>query len=549
MWQQKFWPLESENSFMNNLKIYPFGGVAEIGSNMSVFETDNHLIVIDYGILFPNDDFFNINYLIADTSQLNRDKNLTLFITHGHEDHIGAITHFLMEFPSAKVYAPRLARELILFKLAQRNLSHTITLYNESTQLSFDNYTLYPVAVTHSIPDTFGIVLKSEELAVLFISDFKYDLIPSFENGFDLKRIQNLMNSSRTKLAMLDSTNILSPGKTLSESELISDFEKILTQKKRTFITMFSSNIYRIKNILELAKKHKKKIVTIGRSLGHYLDTADKTKILSLSDYPIIDLDAVQNHSDPNILYIVTGSQGEFLGATKRIITGNQKHIQLNSQDQFVFSSKPIPGNEKKIYSLYNQLATLGIDPITFKDAQIHASGHPCQEDLKEILSGINPDYFIPIHGETYFLRKHIQFVNIHFPKIQCMYLTNFHGVQFFDDHFDFLEFDEIQPQLIHGNYLTIERDKISERRKIADNGVIFVSLNHKTENIHITTKGLPSEEAMIGLKLRDIIEYCAFSQNKKRDHDYTIEQVRIAVRNFYHSILGYKPITIVHMV
>lgn len=531
------------------IKIYPFGGVAEIGSNMTVFETKTQVTVLDYGILFPYDDFFNLNYLIADTTQLNTQKPIVLFITHGHEDHIGAIIHFLQDFPDITVYAPRLARELILSKLEKAKLSYKITEYQEDLKLSFDGFTLHPVHVTHSIPDTYGVIFSHKELAILFISDFKFDLNPSFEAPFNYQKIQKLFKESSTTLAMIDSTNILSEGKTLSESDLLSDLEKIISKKKRTFITMFSSNIYRLKNIFQLAQKHKKKITTIGRSINHYLDIADKTGLINISDYPIISFDSIQNYNDPNILYLVTGSQGEYLGATKRIVTGNQKNINLTDKDQFVFSSKPIPGNEKKIYQLYNMLSEIGVELITFKDMQIHASGHPCQQDLMGLIERVNPQNYIPIHGETYFLRKHIEFIKVNFPKINPIFLKNFTGVSFKDGEFKYIELKEQLPHIIHGNLIKIEREKISERRKIADNGIVLVSLNHKTQNIGITTRGLPSIIDQEIPKLKELIDYNAFVLNKKRDYDYTVEQVRIATRNFFPQLLGYKPIVLVQMV
>lgn len=534
---------------MNNLKVYPFGGVGEIGSNMTIFETNNNIVVIDYGILFPYEDFFDINYLIADTSQLNREKKLTLFITHGHEDHIGAITHFITEFPEVEILAPEFAAVLIQSKLDRRKLSKKIEIYTENDHFKFDEYELHPVHVTHSIPHTYGLVFTSEEFSTLFISDFKYDLSPSFEKPFNVEKIKNLFSKSKKTLAMLDSTNILSSGKTGSESDLIDDLEKIITNKKRTFITMFSSNVYRIKNILEIAKRNQLKVTTIGRSLGHYLESANTAKLIERDDYPIIDFEAIQNYNDPKIIYLVTGSQGEHLGAARRIITGEQKNINLSDSDQFVFSSKPIPGNEKKIYRLYNLLAEQQVEIINSSTHRIHASGHPCQEDLKQLISEINPDYYIPIHGEIYFLRKHIDFLKENFPNIEPIYLQNFEGVEIVNNKIKKIEFNQNDPHIIHGDHIIIEREKISERRKMANNGVVFISLNHKNQNINILTKGLPVEVDAHIPKLKDLVDYCAFVENKKRDYDYTTEQVRIKTRTFYKSVLGYKPITLVQMV
>jgi len=534
---------------MKNLRIFPFGGVGEIGSNMTVFETENHQVIIDYGILFPSDNFFDINYLIADSSQLSKEKKLTLFITHGHEDHIGAVTHLLLEYPEIEVIAPEFPAILLRHKLERRKLKKHITIYQPEDSFKFDQYTLHPVHVTHSIPQTHGLVFHSKEFTTFFASDFKYDLNPSYERPFDTNKIKQLFAKSDTTLAMIDSTNILNENKTLSEQDLLGDLEKIITNNKRTFITMFSSNIYRLKNILELVKKNNKKITTIGRSLGHYLEAANEAKLLNLVDYPIIDIDAIQNYNDPNIIYMVTGSQGEFLGAAKRIINGDQKHINLCEDDQFVFSSKPIPGNEKTIYQLYNKLAEKNVEIINFRDMTIHASGHPGQEDLKQLISAIQPDYLIPIHGETYFLRKHITFIRNNFPKIKTKYLQNFEGIEVTASGLKSIKFDVKEPHLIHGNFVMIERAKISERRKMACNGVVFISLNHKTKNIQLQTKGLPEEMDEYLLKAKDLIDYTAFEELKNRDHDYVIEQIRIKIRNFYHSVLGYKPITIVQMV
>jgi ribonuclease J len=533
----------------SELKIYPLGGVGEIGSNMTVFETENHLCIIDYGILFPYDDFFDINYLIPDTSNINEEKEITLFITHGHEDHIGAVHHFLMEFPQTKVLAPRFAAKLIHKKLEQRKMSRKILEYKEEDSFDFDQFSLHPIHVTHSIPHTFGLVFKSHDFATLFISDFKYDLNPIFEKPFNTQKIKDLFANAKTKLAFLDSTNILNPGKTISESEITADLSEILATKKRTFITLFASNVYRMKNILELAKKHNRKVTTIGRSIQSYLDAAEEAELLKREDYPLKDFDAIENYNDPNLLYVITGSQGEHLGATRRIVNGDQKHITLTKNDQFVFSSKPIPGNEKKIYKLYNQIAQTDCKLITFKDKNIHASGHPSQEDLKSLVSEIKPTHYIPIHGETYFLKEHVKFINTHFPQIETFFLTNYDGIDIKDGKINHFSLASVDPHLIHGRDLIIEREKISERRKMACNGVVFVSINHKTKNIAFETKGLPIEADSYKARLVDLVEFQAFTELKSRDYDYIVEQIRIKIRTSYNHFLGYKPITIIQMV
>lgn len=533
------------------LRVYPLGGVGEIGSNMTVFETQNYNIVVDYGILFPNEDFFDIRYLIVDISDLKTEKETILFITHGHEDHIGAVHHFLKEHPDTQIYAPEFASILIRRKLEQRDMCGKIKLYDESDILNFDEFELHPLHVTHSIPETFGLIFKSTTASrgILFISDFKFDLNPLYEEQFDVKKLKEVYCPLEQRIAFLDSTNILNENKTLSESSLTEAFEDIFERKQRTFITMFSSNIYRLKNILEQANKAGKKITTIGRSIGAYLSAAEEAKLINLEDYKITDFDAIQNYDDPNLVLIVTGSQGEFLGAMRRILNGDQKSIHVSEHDLFVFSSKPIPGNEKKIYKMYNQIAEYGASIINFRDMQVHASGHPGQEDLKNLIDIIDPTDYIPIHGETYFLRKHIDFINKHYPHIKTHYLENFQGIDFSKNPLAFFNFNQKDPLLIHGADHVIEREKISERRKLSNLGLVTISISLKSKNIAITTKGLPVFIDKHTPDFKDLVHEMAFNKFKNRDHDYTCEQIRIKTRTYYNHLLGYKPIAIVHLI
>lgn len=535
----------------NFLRVSPLGGVGEIGSNMTVFETKDEYIIIDYGILFPYDDFFDINYLIVDIEDIKTDKEIILFITHGHEDHIGAVSHFVKKFPKVKILSPELPYHLMKYKLESRKLPVNIEIYDESTVLDFEEFELHPIHVTHSIPDTFGVILaaKDKSISVLFISDFKFDLNPSFEKPFDIEKLKSVFVPCKRRFAFLDSTNILNEGKTTSESELVKSFEEIMEVDGRIFLTMFSSNIYRLKNLLEVATKTGRKISTIGRSIGNYLQAADDSGLLKLEDYKIIDFDSVQNYNHPKMIYFVTGSQGEYLGALNRIGNGEQKNINVTHEDRIVFSSKPIPGNEKKIARLQNRLTEYGAEIITAKDKLIHASGHPGQEDLKELLQFAQPTDLVPIHGETYFLRKHKDFANEHFPEINVHMLENFQGLDLTNGSLKNFAYSKKEPLLIHGSDLVIEREKISERRKLACNGLVVIAISQKNQNINLETKGLPiSIDAQIP-RLRDHVEYLAFEEYKKRDYDYTCEQIRIKVRNFLKSHLGYKPITIVQLV
>lgn len=534
----------------NFLRVSPLGGVGEIGSNMTVFETNNEYIIVDYGILFPFDDFFDINYLIVDIEDLKTDKEIILFITHGHEDHIGAVPHFVKQHPKVRIHAPELAYHLIKYKLESRKLPLNIEIYDETKVFEFDEFNLHPLHVTHSIPNTYGVIFKAKDdsLSVLFISDFKFDLNPSFERAFDVQKMQDVFGTAEKRYAFLDSTNILNPGKTTSESELIPSFDKLFSVKGRVFLTMFSSNIYRLKNIIESATRNGRKISTIGRSISNYLAAGDAAGLIKLADYKIVEFDSVQNYNSEDMLYIVTGSQGEHLGATKRIASGEQKNINVTPEDRFIFSSKPIPGNEKKISRLQNQITAYGAKIITSRDTLIHASGHPGQEDLKQLIELARPTDLIPIHGETYFLEKHKEFANEHFPEIQVHLLENFQGIDLTNGKLKHFALSKREPLLIHGKDLVIEREKVSERRKLACNGLLSIAISLKGQSVSIEARGLPKMIDAQLPKLKDHVEYLAFDQFKKRDHDYTCEQIRIKVRNFFKETLGYKPITIVQL-
>lgn len=534
----------------NFLRISPLGGVGEIGSNMTVFELRNQYIIVDYGILFPYDDFYDINYLIVDIEDLNTEKEIILFITHGHEDHIGAISHFVKKHPKVKIHAPELAWHLIKYKLESRKLPLNVEVYDGTKVFDFGEFELHPLHVTHSIPDTYGIILKSKDLSlsVLFISDFKFDLNPSFENAFDTKKVEEIFCPAKKRFAFLDSTNILNPGKTTSETELIENFDAIFEIKGRVFLTMFSSNIYRLKNILESATRNGRRISTIGRSISNYLTAGNNAGLIKLEDYKITDFDSIQNYQNPDNLFIVTGSQGEFLGAMKRISEGEQKNITLEPTDRVVFSSKPIPGNEKKIGRLQNKITEYGAKIISSRDMLIHASGHPGQEDLKELMKIAKPTHLIPIHGETYFLEKHKNFANEFFPEVEVHLLENFQGLDLSNGTIKHFAISKKDPLIIHGNDLVIEREKISERRKLACNGLITIAISQKDQKVMITTQGLPKIIDPQLPKLKEHVEYLAFDELKKRDYDYTTEQIRIKVRNFFKQTLGYKPITIVQL-
>lgn len=532
------------------LSIKPYGGLGEIGSNMVCIETAKGYVIIDTGILFPNEDFFEINYLIPDYSDIDKEKEVNLFITHGHEDHIGAIHHFVKDFPNANIYAPKFAASLMRKKLQRRNIAALIEIYRDGMHLDLIGLTFCPVQLNHSIPDTFGIIISTPlNDKILYASDFKIDHRAKFEPNFDAQNIEELMGESRTRLCLLDSTNILNEGKTNSESDLDNDLSHLIRQKRRKFITLFSSNIHRVKTILNLAIQHSQKVVPVGRSIKSYIEAAAECNILTPAELKTIREESeITDPNADNLIILLTGCQGDYRGALRRVTAGEHKLFKLKPNDYVIFSSKVIPGNEKIVYKIYNKITESGARVITAKDFEIHASGHAGQQDLIEIINASKPTHYIPIHGESYFLQKHQDFIKQHYPQLWCDVMLNF-STAYLDVHGNITieENEVIAPKLIHGNDLEIERSKISERRKLATNGLITVACYPAKNLVHFEFKGLPE---LIDLKKDDFQVYLNsfVSSNQRAKKDDLAEELRIRVRNYFKDLLGYRPIAIIHV-
>ncbi|MDD0854652.1 ribonuclease J [Halobacteriovorax sp. GB3] len=534
------------------LEIRPIGGVGQIGSNSTLIKTKKDCFLIDCGILFPYEDFFDLNYLIPDLSFVE-DKPTKLIITHGHEDHIGAIVHFLESYPQIEVWAPEFAKLLIEKKLARKKLSKKVHVYKRDSKIELDDTTIIPIQVNHSIPDTYGILVNNEDKSLFLVSDFKIDEKPIYEPDFDFEKLLSY-SKGKTKILLADSTNILSNNlKTPSEESLISDFESIIkNSNERLFVTTFASNIFRIKTILDLAKKLGRRVVPHGRSMISYIDSAIEAGIIT--DTSVLrDVDSI-DPNDKKLIVLLTGCQGDFKGSFRRVAIGEDSRFKINQNDTFILSSKSIPGNEKKISLLLNSIYSFNAKAITVADANIHVSGHPGKRDLEILYSKFDPNIAIPIHGETAFIHKHVDWIKDKFPKTKPITLKNFDKVIFDNNKVKIEQVkDSPEPLLIHGNYLVIEKTKISERRKLACNGAIFISINKdslakRRPQINVDFMGLPlfidnhkeSFEEFLKTSLKD---------RKIKLIEKTQEEIRIETRRYFNNILGYKPITTVHFV
>jgi len=408
--------------------VIALGGLGEIGKNMYVIETSAEILIIDAGVMFPEDELLGIDYVIQDITYLkqNESKIKALFITHGHEDHIGGITFLLQSINIPKIYAPQIARDLIEKKLEDKNINYeNIEVINEKSFIKFKSMYVEFVNTTHSIPDSFAIVIHTPAGIIMTTGDFKFDLTPIGPMA-DIHKMAEL-GKKGVKLLMSDSTNALSSGFSKSEStvdEALGDiFSKV---KSRIIIATFASNIYRIKHIVETCKKNNRKIITFGRSMENAKEIALKNNLIKDSTI-FIDANTARNLKKEEICILCTGSQGEPLAALSRIANGTHKQIQLLPDDIVVFSSSPIPGNRASINRIINKLYLKGVRVYTNTElADIHTSGHAKQEELKWMLRIIKPEYFMPVHGEYRMLKKHADLaIDCDIPKENVFIMRN----------------------------------------------------------------------------------------------------------------------------
>lgn len=398
---------------MNNkdgfTSIIALGGLGEVGKNMYVFTHKNEIFIIDAGVMFPESDLLGIDYVIQDVTYLkqNEKKIKGLIITHGHEDHIGGISFLLQNVNIPVIYGAKTSIDLIKNKLEDRNINYkNLEVIDKDSNIKTKYFNIEFITTTHSIPDSFGIVLHTPNGTIVSTGDFKFDLTPIGPMA-DLHKMAKI-GAEGVKLLMSDSTNALSEGFSKSESTVDDALSDIVNgYNGRIIIATFASNIYRIKHIVETCRKNNRKIIVFGRSMETATNLAINNGLIQ--DKTIfIDSNQAKNLKKTEICILCTGSQGEPLAALSRIANGTHKQISLMTDDLVVFSSNPIPGNAAGINRIINKLYLKGVKVVTNSEfSDIHTSGHAKQEELKLMLRLIKPEYFMPMHGEYRMLKSH----------------------------------------------------------------------------------------------------------------------------------------------
>lgn len=495
-----------ERSFMkffNNedTKIFALGGLGEVGKNMYCVMHKNELIITDAGIVFPESELMGVDYVIPDFTFLkkNESKIKGLFITHGHEDHIGAIPFLLQMVNIPAIYAPNQAVGLIRKKLEDRNIQYkNLFVYTEQTKVKYKYIEVEFFRTTHSIPDSHGICITTPNGTIVTTGDFKFDLTPIGPVA-NLHKIAHIGEKGVT-LLLSDSTNALNEGISISESKVDNALSEIFTSRKngRIIIATFASNIYRLKHIVDTCKRNGRKIAVFGRSMENNIEISIQGGYIKHKDIFITPEEA-NRLPDKEVCLLCTGSQGEPLAALSRIANGTHKQIKLRENDVVVFSSSPIPGNAISISRTINKLYLKGVEVYTNTSlSDIHASGHASEEELKLMLRLVKPKYFMPFHGEYRMLKGHADIaVKCGMPRENTFVLGNGDVLSMYKGTVKRAGVIQAGDVYVDGNRIgDVGASVIRDRKIMANDGIIVVIANIDAKKksilgkINITTRG-----------------------------------------------------------
>lgn len=392
------------------IKITPLGGLHEIGKNMTVFEYGSDLLILDAGLAFPDDDMLGIDMVIPDITYLQKHKNRIrgIILTHGHEDHIGAIPYVLKEF-NVPVYGTKLTLGILKNKLEEHGIlnSAKLNVVNPGETFKLGDFKVEFIRSNHSIADAVAVAFHTPAGVVLHTGDFKIDSTPINGEMIDLGRIGEL-GKQGVLLLMSDSTNAERRGYTMSESTVGATFDNVFENcNKRIFVATFASNIHRVQQIINAAVKYGRKVAVSGRSMENVLTAAIELGYMDIPKNTLIKLDEIGRYSKEQLVIVTTGSQGETMSALSRMAYSGHKKVNIEADDLVIISASPIPGNEKAISNVINELLKHGAEVIYESLADVHVSGHACQEELKIILALAKPRFFMPVHGEFKHLSRH----------------------------------------------------------------------------------------------------------------------------------------------
>lgn len=469
------------------LKIIPLGGLSEIGRNMTAFEYKDEIMIIDCGLSFPEDDMLGIDIVIPDITYLmkNKEKVKGIVLTHGHEDHIGALPYILKKL-NVPVYGTRLTLGLVDIKIKEHKLSDVHLQRVEFGQtIKLGEFEVEFIRTSHSMPDACAIAIHTSLGIIFHTGDFKIDYNPIDGQIIDLHRIAEL-GKKGILVMMADSTNVERPGYTMSESSVGESFDNIFRNaKKRIILATFASNVHRVQQVLNCAYNYNRKVVVSGRSMVNVISVSQELGVLNVPEGLIIDINDMDQYDDDRLVILTTGSQGEPMAALSRMASSEHRKLNIQAGDLVVFSSSPIPGNEKSITRVINQLFEKGAEVIYESFEEVHVSGHACQEELKLMHRLTKPKYFIPVHGEYKHLKQHAKLAeSLGMPKENILIGQNGCVMEFGKDY------GKINGSVQSGRVLVdglgvgdVGNIVLRDRKHLAEDGLMVVVVTIAREN------------------------------------------------------------------
>lgn len=465
------------------LRMIPLGGMREIGKNMTVFEYGDDLFVVDCGMAFPDNRMPGIDIIIPDATYLreNRDKFRGVLITHGHEDHIGALPWLIKEF-DVPIYATPMSMKLIEIKLENfrpKVTSDKLQVIRAGDTLNIGEFEIDFIHVNHSIADAVSLAITTPVGTVFYTGDFKIDYTPTTVQPIDLGKIAELGN--RGVLALIsESTNAEKEGHSLSERDVGRAFTEIFLQAKgRIIVATFSSNVFRLQQVISMAEAHNRKVLILGRSMQNVFEAAKSLEYLTFNESTIIDVQSIDSYPPEEIVILATGSQGEPMSALSRLAFSEHRSAEIIPGDTVVFSSSMIPGNEEAIYRVINELFMKGAQVIYETLSEVHASGHACRDELRQIITLTKPKFFIPSHGEYRMLYRHAELANdMGIPVDNIAILANGDILEFSQNSMNFVGYTEGAGILIDGSGMgDVDEYVLRDRLRLADDGVVSVMI------------------------------------------------------------------------
>ena len=543
----------------NDTKIFALGGLGEVGKNMYCVMHNNEIVITDAGMLIPEGDLMGVDYVIPDFTFLkkNESKIKGLFITHGHEDHIGGIPFLLQTVNIPFIYAPNQAAGLIRKKLADRNITYkNLIVYNEQTKVKFKYITVEFFRTTHSIPDSHGICITTPNGTVVTTGDFKFDLTPIGPMA-NLHKMAAIGKRGVT-LLLSDSTNALNEGMSMSESKVDNALSEIFkVQKGRIIIATFASNIYRLKHIVDTCKRNGRKIATFGRSMENNIEISIEGGYIKNKEIFVTPEEA--NKLPPSkVCLLCTGSQGEPLAALSRIANGSHRQIKLQSDDVVIFSSSAIPGNALSISRTINKLYLKGVSVYTNTLlSDIHTSGHGSEEELKLMIRLIKPKYFMPFHGEYRMLKRHADIgVLCGIPKENTFVLGNGDMLSMYKGKVKRAGSIPAEDVYVDGNRIgEVGGAVLNDRKIMANDGILVIIANIDMEKRKllakpmITTRGfiLINENEELLNKIEDVAKKTIEKELKKQKVTFSDVKTELTreTSSFIRSQTGRKPIVL----